>query len=87
MEDRKEAKTLIQADKFKHLKNHPMNSRMDKPKKNRLKRNSFIHQSRRFERAQPVLMEHEARPIPTHVSHPPWKTDQFPLNGDQHPWS
>ena len=43
MEDRKEAKILDQAAKFKRLKNHPMSSTMDNPTKNRLKRNSFDH--------------------------------------------
>ena len=78
MEDRKNAKLLAQAAKFKRLESHPMHNRMKNPTKGRLKRESFIHQSRRLERQSPVMMEHEAKPIPTSVTHPPWRRQLFP---------
>nr|KAG5696480.1 hypothetical protein BaRGS_016519 [Batillaria attramentaria] len=78
LEDRRETKILIQAAKFKRLENHPMNNRMSRPTKGRLKRGSFIHQSRRLERQTPILKEHEAKPIPANVTHPPWKRQVFP---------
>jgi ribonuclease HI len=46
LQSRRDAKTLIQAEKYKSLPKHPMNSRMEKPTTNRLKRASFVHQSR-----------------------------------------
>ena len=78
MEDRKDTKILTQAAKFKRLENHPMHSRMKKPTKGRLKRESFIHQSRRLERQLPGMMEHEAKAIPAHVTHPLWERQLFP---------
>ncbi|KAK7103078.1 uncharacterized protein [Littorina saxatilis] len=47
---RRDTKTLIQAEKYKSLPKHPMNSRMEKPIRNRLKRSSFVHQSRSLKR-------------------------------------
>ena len=78
MEERRDTRLLTQAAKFKRLTNHPMHSRMSKPTKARLKRGSFIHQSRRLERALPDLMDHETVPIPTHATLPAWKRHQFP---------
>ena len=78
MEERRDTRLLTQAAKFKRLTNHPMQSRMSKPTKARLKRGSFIHQSRRLERALPDLMDHETVPIPTHATLPAWKRHQFP---------
>lgn len=78
LDDRKDTKILMQAAKFKRLESHPMNNRMNRPTKSRLKRGSFVHQSRRLERALPVMMEHEAKPIPTTASVPSWKRHQFP---------
>ncbi|XP_041374190.1 uncharacterized protein LOC121387231 [Gigantopelta aegis] len=56
--ERRDAKIMIQAEKFRYLPNHPMKQRMDGLTKNRLKRSSFIHQSRRLTR------EHQANPLP-----------------------
>lgn len=78
LEDRRDTKILTQAAKFKRLENHPMNSRMSRPTKARLKRSSFIHQTRRLERTMPVMMEHEAKPIPTNAALPAWKRHMFP---------
>ena len=41
LEDRRDTKILTQAAKFKRLENHPMNSRMSRPTKARLKRSSL----------------------------------------------
>ena len=78
LEDRKDTKILIQAAKFKRLDSHPMKQRMKEPTKGRLKRGSFIHQSRRLERQMLVMMEHEAKPIPACEAHPAWKRQMFP---------
>ena len=74
-EDRKDTKILIQAAKFKRLRNHPMNDRLTKC---RLKRGSFVHRSRRLEREIPFVMEHEGRLIPTNTTHPSWKRQLLP---------
>ena len=46
LEYRKETKVLAQAAKFKRLRDHPMNKRLNNPTKGRLKRSSFVHQLR-----------------------------------------
>ena len=78
MEERRDTRLLTQAAKYKRLTNHPMHNRMSKPTKARLKRTSFIHESRRLERAIPTLMDQETMPIPTHATHPVWKRHMFP---------
>ena len=78
MEDRRNTRLMTQAAKFKRLTNHPMYTRMKNPTKSRLKRDSFIHQSRRLERSVPILMDHEVMHLPTHSTVPAWKRDLFP---------
>ena len=50
LDDRRDFKLLNQAAKFKRLQDHPMRQRLSQPTKGRLKRESFIHQSRLLER-------------------------------------
>ena len=50
LDDRRDCKLLNQAAKFKRLQDHPMRQRLFQPTKGRLKRGSFIHQSRIVER-------------------------------------
>ena len=42
---RRDAKSMMQAEKFKCLTNHPMKTRQEGLTKNRLKRSSFVHES------------------------------------------
>ena len=49
LEDRRDTKLLVQAAKFKRLPDHPMHNRLSKPTKGRLKRGSFVHQTRILE--------------------------------------
>ena len=46
LDDRRDLKLLSQAAKFKRLQDHPMRQRLSQPTKERLKRESFVHQSR-----------------------------------------
>ena len=50
LHQRRDEKTMVQAEKFKCLPQHPMNERMQNLTKNRLKRSSFIHESKRLAR-------------------------------------
>ena len=43
-------KNLVKAEKIKALPHHPMGRRMDQPTKSRLKRSSFLHETRRLAR-------------------------------------
>ena len=47
--DRRDTKLLTQAAKFRRLQDHPMRDRLAQPTKRRLKRESFVHQSRKLE--------------------------------------
>ena len=45
---RRDAKNMMQAEKFKCLTNHPMKTRQEGLTKNRLKRSSFVHESKKL---------------------------------------
>ena len=47
---RRDAKNMMQAEKFKCLTNHPMKTRLEGLIKNRLKRSSFVHESKKLSR-------------------------------------
>lgn len=79
MEDRRDIKVMTQAAKYKRLESHPMNNRMKKPTKGRLKRSSFIHESRIRERRNPELLEHTASPLPKNTAIPAWKKEAYPI--------
>lgn len=79
IEDRKDTKLLIQAAKFKRLQNHPMKNRMTQPTKGRLKRGSFIHQSKKLESRLLDISDHEIKEIPTVLTDPSWTTDVKPV--------
>jgi hypothetical protein len=64
LQDRRDTKLLTQAAKFKRLRDHPMNDRLSQPTKGRLKRGSFVHQSRVLERQHQDIMDHVPKEIP-----------------------
>ena len=64
LEDRTDLKLLTWAVKFKRLQDHPMRQRLSQPTKGRLKRESFIHQSRILERRQEDTLDHDPKEIP-----------------------
>ena len=78
LDDRKNIKVLTQAAKFKRLQNHPMHERMNMPTKGRLKRSSFINQSRILEKIDPEILNHIPTPIPITASVPSWERLKFP---------
>ena len=47
---RGDVKNMMQAEKFKCLTNHPMKTRLEGFTKNRLKRSSFVHESKKLSR-------------------------------------
>ena len=60
LQERRDTKILLQAEKFRCQNKHPMNQKVEGLTKNRLKRSSFVHDSKRLRRA--------------HISHLPAKT-------------
>jgi len=74
LQQRRDTKTMVQAEKYKCMPQHPMNKRMQNLTKNRLKRSSFIHESKRLAR------EHQASIPPATPLNPsdlpqPWNED------------
>ncbi|XP_070182474.1 uncharacterized protein [Littorina saxatilis] len=77
---RRDTKTLIQAEKYKSLPKHPMNSRMEKPIRNRLKRSSFVHQSRSLKRQYLPHLPESTLPLDATGTCPtPWEANQKAL--------
>ena len=64
LDDRKDLKLLSLAAKFKRLQDHPMRQRLSQPTKRRLKRESFIHQSRILELRQEDIHDHDPKETP-----------------------
>ena len=86
LEERRDTKILCQTAKVKRPEEHPMHEKMmSNPTKGRLKRASFVHQSRMLERKDPEVMDHMTKPIPTHSALPPWRIGQFPKVKDSVP--
>ena len=69
LDDRRDLKLLRQAAKFKRLQDHPMRQRLSQPTKGRLKRESFVHQSRVLERRQEDILDHDPKEIPPPPPH------------------
>ena len=77
LEDRRDSKALIQAAKFKRLPDHPMKDRLSQPTRGRLKRGSFVHQTRILERRKDLL-DHDPKEIPRFFKNPAWKESPTP---------
>ena len=85
LENRRDSKILQQSAKFKRLGDHPMNARMKDVGNSRLKRSSFVHQSRKLERQDPDTLQHNTKMIHTHSTLPAWQREQFPNIKDHIP--
>ena len=73
LKDRRDTKMLMQAAKFQRLPRHPMNDRMKQRTKNRLKRNSFIHEKNKLLQQHPDLQNHAPKETPRCLATPPWQ--------------
>ena len=72
---RRDAKNMILAEKIKCLPDHPMRERMTNLTKNRLKRSSFVHESKRLERAHQEHMPTSTLPLTFSDLQQPWNED------------
>ena len=72
LQDRRNMKTLLQAEKFKCQLNHPMKAKVEGCTHNRIKRESFVHQVKKLEREH--LSQLPKQTIPPVLYHsPPWE--------------
>ena len=72
---RRDAKNIMQAEKFKCLTNHPMKTRLQDLTKNRLIRSSFVHESKKLGRQFHDRLPQSTLPFfPPDMSEP-WVTD------------
>ncbi|KAL8625737.1 hypothetical protein ACOMHN_044012 [Nucella lapillus] len=85
LEDRRDAKLLTQAVKFKRLQGHPMKDRLSQPIKGRLRGGSFAHQSRILKRQHQDILDHGPKVIPQCLASLPGVGDPSP-HPVQHPW-
>lgn len=74
---RRDAKLMVQAQKYRSLPEHPMGKRLEKGTKNRLKRSSFLHETRRLERQHQGSLPSTTLPITTDDLPEPWKQDPW----------
>ena len=79
LDDHRDFKLLDQAAKFKRLQDHSMRQRLSQPTKGRLKRESFIHQSRILERRQKDILDHDPKEIPRCLARPAWSEGTVPI--------
>ena len=77
--DRRDTKLLTQAAKFKRLQDHPMKNRLAQPTKGRLRRGSFVHQSRKLEPQHQDILDHDPKEIPRCLAVPAWSEGTLPL--------
>ena len=72
---RRDAKNMMQAEKFKCMTNHPMKTRLEVLTKNRLKRSSFVHESKKLSHQFHDRLPQSTLPFfPPDMSEP-WVTD------------
>ena len=63
LQDRRNMKTLLQAEKFKCQLNHPMKAKVEGCTRSRLKRDSFAHQVKKLEREHLSHIPKETIPL------------------------
>ena len=69
-------KLLTQAAKFKRLSGHQMEKRMYQPTRGRLKRESFVHQSRYLEKRHRDILEQSLQKISQCPEIPAWSKER-----------
>ena len=78
LQDRRNMKTLLQAEKFKCQVKHPMKAKVEGRTRNRLKRGSFLHQVKKLEREHISHLPEKTIPPVLDISKP-WM-EPFPVN-------
>jgi len=73
LSDRRDAKIMVQAEKYRCLPNHPMKHKLGGLTKNRLKRSSFVHESKRLNRVYKEPMPSKTLPLNNSDIPQPWK--------------
>lgn len=77
LESRQDTKLLTQAAKFKRLPDHPMSTRILQPAKGRLKRTSFIQQSKMLEKTLDISNQ-TPQQLRCFTELPPWGNHSMP---------
>ena len=76
LKERREAKNMMQAEKFRCLPDHPMKPKLDSLTKNRLKRSSFVHESKRLSRQYKEQLPKDILPLRATDLPKTWLVDQ-----------
>ena len=77
MKDRRDMKQIIQLEKMKRMPHHPMKQRTTESTKSRIKRTSFLHNSRKSSQDLEIPTQKNPQPINILPS-TPWKTSAMP---------
>ena len=72
LKSRRDMKILLQAEKFKCQKEHPMRERFDKPSRSRIQRDNFVSQAKKLEKEHISHLPSKTIP-PTHNKCKPWE--------------
>ena len=72
---RRDAKNMMHAEKFKCMTSHPMKTRLEGLTKNRLKRSSFVHESKKLNRQFHDRLPQSTLPFFPPDMPEPWVTD------------
>ena len=75
MEDRRDRKVVLLAQKVKRLDNHPLHKRLNSYGSGRLQRSSFISKAKALTQRLETIREVRAEPLEKYRSNPPWKNN------------
>ena len=77
---RRESKALVQASKYQFLPDHPMKTKLEGLTKNRLKRSSYVHETKKLLRIHSSQLGQATAPLTAADLSEPWKYDLSNLN-------
>ena len=63
LQQRRQAKVLLQAEKYKCLPDHPMKEKVEGRTKNRIKRSSFTHEVKKLQKDYPTVLTIPTLPL------------------------
>lgn len=70
---RRDQKAMVQANKFRGSQNHPMATRLQEPSSTRLKRSSFVEESKALSRKHRETLPNQIIPLSFSLDAPPWE--------------
>ena len=86
LQQRRHAKVLLQAEKYKYLPDHPMKEKVQGRTKNRIKRSSFTHEVKKLQKDYPAVLTISTLPLSKQdFNNPLWKHYFWSPDQKHHP--